>query len=71
MARPGRLEEVPYSIQGHASQRRRRMGEPCGKKRYGSRAATRRAHRHNGHRIRAYWCEACVAFHATGQEKRA
>ena len=69
MARVARLEDGAFTIRGRASQRRRRV-EPCGKRRFDSRTATRRAHRHCAFRIRAYWCEACIGWHATGQEKR-
>jgi hypothetical protein len=41
----------------------------CGKKRFGSACAARRAHQGAGYRVRAYRCPASDAWHVTASEK--
>ena len=41
---------------------------PCDKRRYTSRKDVHLANQKNGHRIRAYWCYDCRAWHGTKHE---
>jgi hypothetical protein len=42
----------------------------CGKRRFTSVDAARRAHAKAGYRIRTYWCSECRAYHVTAADKR-